>query len=211
MHEKARLFFTQMATGNNITEESVKINKGNNYSQEDADFILQYTTKETTLLDIASGTGLLINKIYPYVKRIVAVELFRAFTQFIVQAPNITLIHHDITTFVTKEQFDIITFFGIMHYFNKEEAYSIYQRYYHNVKRGGIIVIKQQFGVNENVYVETKFGENKSTYYSEYRTVETEIDLLYDIGYTEIEIIDIYPQHYNKWQNTHFYALTARV
>lgn len=211
MNEQAKEFFTAMATASSLTEESVKIHKSNNYSTEDAQFVLKYTTSESTLLDIASGTGLLINKIYPYVKRIVAVELFEEFTQFIVQSPNVDIIHHDIMTFTTQEQFDIITFFGIMHYMNSEEAYNIYQRYYDNVKEGGKILIKQQFGVDEDVRVKTHVGENTKQYYSEYRTLEKESSILRDIGYHSIEVIDIYPAQYNRWDNTHFYALVAYV
>lgn len=211
MNEKAREFFTAMALEENLTEESVKINKGNNHSQEDAEFLLQYLTKESSVLDLASGTGLLINKIYPHIKRVVAVELFEEFTQFIEQAPNVTVVHDDIMTFTSEEQFDLVTFFGIMNYLSIEEAYNVYDKYYHNVKPQGKIIIKQQFGVHEDVHVRTRVGDNKKEYYSQYRTIATESELLRNIGYHDIEVVDIYPPCYNRWDNTHFYALIAHV
>ena len=30
-----------------------------------------------------------------------------------------------------------------------------------------------------------------------------------DIGYKNIEIVDIYPPEANRWDNTHFYSIVA--
>lgn len=212
MHSASVQFFGAMASQDNIDEESVRINKWNNHSVEDAEFILQYVTSESSLLDMASGSGLIVNKLYPHVKRILAVELFPAFTQFIVDAPNIEIIHDDVLSFTTEEQFNVITCFGIMHYLNRNEAKSVYAKLYRNLLPNGVLIIKQQFGVYEDVRVQTTLAHfADEEYHSEYRYIDSEVKLLEQIGYTNIDIIDIYPSEYNKWENTHFYALVAHI
>ena len=49
----------------------------------DADFLKKIFSSNTMILDISYGTGLIINKIHLLVKKIVAVEPFVEFTQFI--------------------------------------------------------------------------------------------------------------------------------
>lgn len=75
-------FFKNMAE-NNPDEKSVKITKVNDFSDLDAEFILKYADKNTRILDLASGSGLIINKMYDKVGHITAVEVFEQFSKFI--------------------------------------------------------------------------------------------------------------------------------
>ncbi|MBP5456266.1 MAG: class I SAM-dependent methyltransferase [Paludibacteraceae bacterium] len=188
-----------------------KLNKANDFSQYDADFIMKYANSNTSVLDLASGTGLAINKYYQKVKKIVAVEKYEQFSKFITQANNIIVHNTDIISFDTEEKFDIINMFGIIQYFNATEIASIYKKYRGKLKSGGKALIKGQFGTETDVTIEGFSKELNTNYYSEYRTIKKECSLLKEAGFSKIEVVDIYPASCNRWTNTHFYALVAEA
>lgn len=211
MQNKNSLSFFQNMANNNPDEKSVKITKISDFSDRDAKFILKYADENTEMLDLASGSGLVINKLYKKVKHITAVEAFEQFSKFIEKAANIKVINQDISLFSTDKTFDLITMFGIVQYFNEVEIIKIYKKYYKNIKKGGKIIIKNQFGVKEDVTVAGFSEELKTNYYSQYRHIDKEVKILSDVGYKNVEIIDIYPPECNRWDNTHFYAIVAEV
>lgn len=201
-------YFSLLAK-NNPGPLDVKVRKINDHSDLDAAFIKKYINKTTSLLDLASGSGLIINQLNTYVKKIVAVELFSEFSKYIKIADNITIVNCDITQFSINEQFDLITMFGIVQYFNEEEILDIYQKYYNYLNSNGKIIIKGQFAVNEDVMVEGYSEQLKTTYYSHYRNIKKEISLLNKNNYKNIKVFDIYPSEFNHWGNTHFYAIVG--
>ena len=111
--------------------------------------------------------------------------------------------------FNTDAKFDLITVFGVLHYFNKDEALKIYRKYFNYLKKQGTIIIKNQFALKEDVNIQGFSKELKSNYYAQYRNIDSEISILQEIGYTNIKKFDIYPPESNRWDNTHFYAIVA--
>jgi len=105
--------------------------------------------------------------------------------------------------------FDIITIFGTLHYFNEEEAVRIYRKYYQYLKPGGKIIVKQQFGVNEDVTVSGFSQELHKQYYSQYRHLKKEMKIMKNTGFKNIEAHEVYPPEFNKWENTHYYAVVG--
>jgi len=201
-------FFTNMAK-NNPDKKSVKITKVSDFTEIDAAFILKYVNKDATMLDLASGSGLILNKIYDKVKRIIAVEAFEQFSKFIIKTDKITVVNQDISTFHTKDTFDLITMFGIVQYFNTDEIKIIYTKYSKNVKKKGKLIVKGQFGVKDDVLVSGYSDELETNYYSQYRYIDKEVNILKEVGFINIQLVDIYPPECNRWDNTHFYAITA--
>jgi hypothetical protein len=112
-------------------------------------------------------------------------------------------------SFEPHKQYDIITMFGILHYFNEEEAKHIYSKYINFLDDNGHLIVKQQFGVTEDVTVSGYSEELKENYYSQYRHIEKEKTGLEKIGYKNVEVFDIYPTECNRWDNTHYYAIVA--
>lgn len=201
-------YFKKLAT-NNPTEKSVKVAPENDHTEIDSQFILQYCNKNTTILDLASGSGLIINKIFQQVKSITAVELFPEFSKFIINNEKIKIVNKDISVYQTNKQYNLITMFGISQYFNKEEITNIYKKYYNYLKNNGKLIIKNQFGTDQDVVI-SGYSENlKTDYFSEYKHLEKEMDILNNVGFKNIKVIDIYPSKYNRWKNTHFYAIVA--
>jgi cyclopropane fatty-acyl-phospholipid synthase-like methyltransferase len=170
---------------------------------------MKYANENSEILDLGSGTGLTLNKYYEKVKHIDAVERFDGFSKFIAKTPKITVHNQNITTFETNKQYDIITMFGILHYFNEKEAKEIYEKHKNNLRGGGRLIIKQQFGIKEEITVSGYSEELKENYFSQYRHIDKEVKILKTIGYKNIEVFDIYPPECNRWDNTHFYAIVA--
>jgi cyclopropane fatty-acyl-phospholipid synthase-like methyltransferase len=194
---------------NRPTEKTAKVNAFNDYTQLDAAFILKYATKNSVLLDLASGTGLILNKIYDKVRAIVAVERFEEFSRFIQKSDNITVINEDIKKYAPASVFDLVTMFGVVQYFDYSEIAEIYQKYSECLKPQGKLIIKNQFGVKEDVLISGYSEELKEDYFSQYRYIGHEVELLTKTGYRNIEVVDIYPPECNRWDNTHFYAIVA--
>lgn len=210
MNNKNALSYFKDLSLSDIDITSTKINKCNDFSSIDAQFILKYADKDSSILDIASGTGITVNKYYNKVKNVVALEKFKSFSDFIVKSQKIKIINEDMFYFNTNELFDIITMFGIMHYVSKNEAVTLYKKYKNFLKPSGKLLIKQQFGVSEDVIINGYSKELKKDYFSEYRHIDKEIKILQEVGFKNIEKFDIYSSEANRWKNTHFYAIVAQ-
>ena len=97
-----------------------------------------------------------------------------------------------------------------MNYFNKKEAQEVYNKVFPLVKEEGTLIIKNQMGVNKTVNVDGYSKELQRHYYSQYRTIEEETKMLNRCGFHDISVVDIYPKEYNRWSNTHYYALVCK-
>jgi cyclopropane fatty-acyl-phospholipid synthase-like methyltransferase len=209
MNNQQSIEYWKKKASNNPDEKTIKVNLVNDYTQIDADFILKYTNANSEILDLASGTGLTINKFYSKVKHIDAVELFDDFSKFITKTPKITIINQNIIEYETNKQYDIITMFGIVSYFNYSEIETIYRKYHKNLRNTGKLIVKNQFGIAKDVEISGYSEELRENYFSQYRDINNEAIILKKAGYKNIEIVDIYPPECNRWNNTHFYAIIA--
>ncbi len=185
-------------------------NKAKDFSKFDIALMKKISDKNKTLLDLGSGAGLLINHLVDYFKEIVAVEKYREFSNFITDSPNVSVINADISEFFIERKFDFISLFGVMNYFSKEEAEIIYKNIFSFLKENGRLIVKNQMGIQEDIIIDGFSEELQTDYFSEYRHLDKEVSLLKWVGSNKIEIIDIYPPEYNRWNNTHFYALVCQ-
>ncbi len=206
---KALKFFENVAEKNPDNPLGIKLKDTNDCTKFDADFILKFVDNNTEILDIGSGTGLIVNKIYDKVKSIDCVEPLKNFTKHIVKSTNVKIINKNVFDFETSKQFDLITIFGVLHYFNETEAIKIYKKCLNNLKPNGRLIVKNQFGVKEDVTISGYSEEQKTDYFAQYRHLDKEVKLLEDIGFKNIQTFDIYPPEANRWQNTHFYAIVT--
>lgn len=211
MDNKQSLTYWKNKAESNPTIKASKVSDINDFSDYDRDFILRYATKDTTILDLAAGTGITLNKYYDKVKHITAVEKFSQFSDFIVKASNVDVINADIMDFVPDSKYDLILMFGVTQYFKREESVYLYKKYKEFLKGNGILINKAQFGVREDVTVEGYSEELKCNYYSQYRQIDSEVELLKSLGFTAVDYTDIYPKECNRWENTHFYAIVASL
>lgn len=210
MNNDAIIFFEKMSNKQNVDQNTVKLVKKNDFTELDKEFILQYCSPDSTILELGAGTGLITNKLKNHVKYIEAIEPFKKFSDFIEKSNNINIINTTSQDYTIEQQFDIILCFGFCHYFNEHEVKDFYKKFYNALKPNGIIIVKNQFGVNTDVTIDGAFSEElKTNYFSQYRTLAKEKDILTSCGYNNIMNYNIYPDEYNRWDNTHFYAIIA--
>lgn len=201
--------FKRIATESATPNLAIKFGSGD-LSDFDVEFITNYTDINTTLLDIGSGSGLTVNKLITRVRKIVAVEPFEELSKYIISSPKISVVNNNILDFQTDQSFDVITCFGVMQYFNIEEAKVIYKKLFRLLKENGTFIIKNQFGVQDDVVVSGYSEKLKMDYFSEYRYLQKEISLIKSCENCKITVHDIYPAKHNHWNNTHFYALVVK-
>lgn len=210
-NQKALEYWKNLSKTPDLTQESVKVNKINNHYKEDANFILRFTDKNTDILDLGAGSGGALNLYYNKINFVLAVEKFKEFSNLIVRADNVEIINADIKDFDTNKKFDLVLLFGVMQFFNEQESKQIYtkcKKFLQKERGKSKLLIKQQFGLKEDVFVEYS-NELKQKYFSTYRHIDKEIELLKNAGFKTISKFDIYDKKANRWENTHFYALVC--
>ncbi len=210
MNEKALSFYKEMAESN-CNQNSLKLAKNSDFTEMDANFIMKYSNENTEILDLGSGTGLIINKLYSRVKSIIAVEPFEKFSNYIVNSPNIEIVNADFFKWETEKKFDIISLFGVMHYLDENEVEIIYMKFKKNLKNGGRLIVKNQFGLKEDVTINGFSKELQKDYFAQYRFIEKEQNILKKIGYKIESVEDIYPPECNRWTDTHFFAIVSSI
>ncbi|WP_202391523.1 class I SAM-dependent methyltransferase [Helicobacter saguini] len=209
-NKQALEFFKDLASRDS-SKDSVKLGAKSDFTNFDVAFLCdKILSLDSNILELGSGTGLVTNKIYDKVKSIVALEKFSEFSRHIIKDSKVKIINEDIFDFNIESRFDAILAFGFMHYFNESEAKIIYKKCFKWLKSSGKLVVKNQFGLKQDVTIEEFSKEQNREYYSQYRLLDKEMQILKYIGFKDIKSVDIYPKECNRWDNTHFYALIAQ-
>ncbi len=207
-NEQVIKYYDSMAK--KIKRQDETRNKSKDFSKYDIALMKDISDIDKSLLDLGAGTGLLINNLINDFAKIVAIEKYPEFSKFITKSPNLKVINTNLLELEIDDCFDYASLFGVMNYFNKEEASIIYKKAFSFLEEDGKLIVKHQMGMREDVVINGFSEELQTDYYSEYRWIDKEIALLKDVGFKTIDIIDIYPKEYNRWDNTHFYALICQ-
>jgi len=207
-NNKSSIEFYKKVASNINDAIDVKLLPKNDNTYYDIEFIKEYSNKNSNLLDLGSGTGLIINELVDNFKSITAVELFKEFSKFIIKNNKLHIINSNLLEFKSDNTYKIITMFGTAHYFDSDESLLIYKKVYSMLEDNGTFILKNQFGIQKTKTV-TSSEELGDDYYAQYRELQFEIHRLKSIGFTNIEIVDIYPEEANRWDDTHFYALVC--
>ena len=210
MSNDQSLIFHGTLAAQNLTEENVYSGKLER-ARLDVDFLrgrlmLRHRPR---LLDLGTGTGTIINEVIASAAEITCVEKFPAFSQHIKIGEKVRIITENIRDFNSKNSYDLISCFGVLHYFTREEVTKIYHRLFEMTELGGEIIVKNQFGVHEDVSVSGYSEKLGTDYFANYRSVDSEMKLLEEVGFQQVIKHDIYPEAFNQWDNTHYYGLTA--
>lgn len=186
-------------------------NKRPDTSDLEIDFLKNYVNKDMEVLDMGSGTGLIINKLLPFVKHITAIEKFEGFTKHIVEAPNMLVINSDLVGFKIRKEYNLVLCTGVAQCFSLQDMTGIYANMYNMLKPGGQLISRMHCGLEEDVMVNGFSEELQTDYFAEYRQKDKEKQLLKSIGFESIEIHDIFPDTLNTWDNTrHFIFICTK-
>jgi SAM-dependent methyltransferase len=193
-----------------ITDPVQTKNKRPDTSDLEIEFLREYLKSEDDVLDIGSGSGLIINKLLPYVRRITAVEKFEGFTKFIVEDPKMLVINADLIGFKMRKSFDAALCFGVSQCFDKEDMTAIYRNIFDMLKPGGTFIVRMQCGLEKSKRVDGYSEELKTDYFADYRHWKEEQDLLTDIGFVDHERFDIFPDTLNVWPDSRHFIFICK-
>lgn len=184
------------------------------YSKNDRDeydyqFLKPFINKDSSILDLGCGTGILEKRLAPEVGRILGIDKYQEFLNKAYQAPNVEYLERELSTFTIDEQFDLILLFGITMYLTDEQIDILLENIHKMMKKTGVFVIKNQWGINDDLTVSNYSEQLDSLYYAKYRSIKSMYKTITSKGFS-CDIQDIYPSRLNKWHDTHEYALVLR-
>ncbi len=190
---------------NQITDPQQTRNKRGDYSDLEIEFLKPFLKPDISVLDLGSGTGLVVNKLVELVGHITAVEKFQNFSKYIKQSNKLELINADIVGFRLYREFDLILATGVIQCLEGHFIADLYQNIFNMTKSGGHFIAHIHCGLKEDVIVDRFSDELNTNYYAEYRYYENEKKRILDAGFKSVELHDVFPDWLNKWPNTrHF-------
>ena len=178
----------------------------------DLAFVRRFTRSDARVLDLGAGSCLVSGKLAAgeEVADVLAVDKFPEFLSHAPRHPRLRTEASDLLAFETTERFDLVLLFGVMNYFSPDEARLLYGRCARWLSPGGVLVVKHQCGVHEDVTVDRHSEQIGTHYLAFYRHVAREEALLRE-QFGAVEVVDVYPPEKNPWPNTHFYAFVCRA
>ncbi len=175
----------------------------------DIEFIKQFINETTRVLDLGCGTGILEEKLAPLVSQIVGIDKYQEFLDRAYKAPNVQYIASNFSDYNIDEQYDLILLFGLTMYLSDEELEDLLEKVAKAMQNESIFIIKNQFGVDEEVVINNYSEGLQCFYYAKYRKLADMCKMVQDHGFS-YEVVDIYPSYVNKYKNTHEYALVLK-
>jgi SAM-dependent methyltransferase len=200
---KSEAYWKQLSERINSPVETK--NKRPDTSDLEIAFLRDHVDAHADVLDLGSGTGLIINKLIDFVGHITAVEKFEGFTRFIREHKHMLVINADLIGFKMRKHFDVALLFGVAQCFIKDEMRDIYGNLFEMVRPGGKLIVRMQCGLEQDILVDGFSKELDTHYFAEYRQKDHEIAFLQEIGFTDVQVYDIFPDTLNVWENSrHF-------
>lgn len=184
----------------------------NNRDEYDFELIKKYIDEKSRVLDLGCGTGILEAKLYEHVKEIIGVDKYKGFLEKAFKKPNIQYIEGDISELKSlniKSPFDLILLFGVTMYLTDQELDNIINEAIKLLSPNGTFIIKNQWGLDQELIVDKYSEKLKSIYYAKYRRLKDMCELIKSKNLS-CEVCDIYPAEMNNWTNTHEYALIIK-
>lgn len=175
----------------------------------DLALINNYANSKSKVLDLGCGNCSLSNKLLNKVKYIKALDKYPEFLKYCVKNKKLETKAINILKYQDKKKYDLILLFGVINFFSEREEFKIYRLCKSWLKKTGILLIKHQIGINKEIIIDKYSQELKDNYYARYPHIKKMIFILKK--YFKIKIIDIYPEKFNPWPNTHFYAFICKL
>ena len=181
--------------------------RSNNRIDYDMEFLKAYIEPQSHVLDLGCGTGIIEERLDDLVEHITAVDKYEEFISRTIPSPKVKFIKSDVVEFVNDRKYDLIILFGVAIYLSDMECQKLYENVIAMLDKDGVFIVKNQFGINNQVIVDKYSEELQADYYAVYRYLPEVIKSLE--RYFNVTPIDIYPKEMNRWDNTHEYALVC--
>jgi SAM-dependent methyltransferase len=164
-----------------------------------------------SVLDLGCGTCVVANELVNSTQAIVhAVDYVPAFLAQAEDHPRLTTAHGDVRTYLDPQRHDLILLLGVVTYLDDPaERRDLYRRCAAMLAPGGTLFVKAQFGVREEVVIDTESEALGSRYHAVYPWLAAEVALLSECF--DVEVRDPYPAEFNTYDNTHFHHLVATL
>ncbi|MCB1924838.1 MAG: class I SAM-dependent methyltransferase [Gammaproteobacteria bacterium] len=192
-----------------ITDPVQTRNQRGDYSELEIEFLRPFLNPGISVLDLGSGTGLMVNRLVDLVGKVTAVEKFQGFSQYIKQSDKLELINADLVGFRLYREFDLVLATGVMQCLEGQYVPEIYKNVYNMTRAGGYFVAHVHCGINEDVIVDRFSEELNTQYYAEYRHYQWEREQMLKAGFESVELHDVFPDWLNKWPNTRHYLFVC--
>jgi SAM-dependent methyltransferase len=166
-------------------------------------------TPGASVLDLGCGTCVVANELVASTQCLVhAVDYVPAFLAHADDHPRLTTAHGDVRTYLDPQRHDVVLLLGVITYLDDPaERRDLYRRCAAMLEPGGTLFVKAQFGVREEVVIDTESEALGSRYHAVYPWLASEVALLSECF--DVEVRDPYPAAFNTYDNTHFHHLVA--
>jgi hypothetical protein len=162
-----------------------------------------------SVLDLGCGTCVVANELIASTQCLVhAVDYVPEFLTHAVDDPRLSTAHGDVRTYLNPQRHDVILLLGVITYLDDPaQRRDLYQRCAAMLEPGGTLFVKAQFGVRDEVVIDTESEALGSRYHAVYPWLAAEVALLSECF--DVEVRDPYPVEFNTYDNTHFHHLVA--
>ena len=174
----------------------------------DLSLIDKYIKPQSKVLDLGCGPCYITNKLIGKAKYIKGVDKFGGFLKYCKTGLNFITEQSDLLDYKDKSKYNLILLIGVMFCFGDKESEKIYKKCAGLLDKSGIMIIRQQYGVKNDVIIDKYSKQIGENYYTYYRHIKKELKILRK--FFKVEVIDIFPKRLNPWPNTHHYALICK-
>lgn len=171
----------------------------------DIEFIKKHIKENDALLDLGAGTCYLTNMLIPYVSEIKAVDKFADFLNHAEDHPKLTVEACDLVEYKDDKKYNMVMMFGVANFLPDTELEKIYEFISNHLLPNGKFIIKHASGVKKDVVIDNYSELIGDNYHALYRHLDKDVVMLSQY-FDNVEVVDIYPDKLNPWDNTHFYA-----
>lgn len=172
--------------------------------------ISRFCVPGSEVLDLGCGTCVIANAlVQQYHYTVHAVDYIPAFLAHAAHHPSLTTEAADIRHYCRVHQYDAVLLLGVITSLEGvDEREEVYRNCAAMLKPEGVLFVKAQFGIEDEVIVDGWSEQLGAHYRAVYPQLQAEVDLLQ--RFFDVEVEDPYPSTLNPHQNTHFHYLLAR-
>ena len=180
------------------------------HDRYDLPAIATYCAPGARILDLGCGTCSVANAIVENTAASVhAVDYVEDFLANAIDDPRLTTEAADVRSYRRDATFDAVLLLGVITYIEDPGARTeLYRNCAAMLPAGGALFVKAQFGVADEVLVDTWSEALGARYRAIYPTIAGEVALLEAAGFS-VEVRDPYPAELSPHANTHFHHLVA--